>query len=114
MHKFSRLVIDDGSGTTPCLVWASRDEIEPSPSAIQLGDFIEVSGRLEWHDNVALVIVESHSILNDDPHAELEWWMDMATTFKNAYSQKFVVSITPETEEALTQSFENSQGHPST
>lgn len=107
--KFSRLLIDDGSGTARCLIWAARDGIEPAPSAIRLGDFIEVSGRLEWHDKVAVVIVESHLVMNDDPHAELEWWMDMATTFKDAYSQKFVVNITSETEEALTQSFERSQ-----
>lgn len=108
-RKFSRFLIDDGSGTARCLIWANEAGTDTNASKLRLGDFIEVSGPLEWHDKTPAIIVKSHVVMNQDPNQELFWWMDLALTFKAGYSQKYNVKITPETERELTQSFEASQ-----
>lgn len=90
--KFTRYLLDDGSGTIRCMSWKDNSGKEKGCDQIRLGDFVEVRGRLEWRNKMPIVVVQWQQA-NEDPHAELIWWLDLKQKHRNCYSQNFTCSI---------------------
>lgn len=103
-QKFTRFLIDDGTGTARCMLWTTTDKDPTDPVEFSLGDFVEIRGRLEWCDRVPLVSVESHEV-SKDPHAELLWWVDYSHTYEKAYLDKFRINLSAEEEASLSERF---------
>lgn len=100
--KFTRFLIDDGTGTARCMLWTDSRRDGSRPQDISLGDFVEVRGKLEWLDKIPVVNVESHDV-STDPHAELLWWVDLKHTYETAYTDKFRINLSADTEASLSQ-----------
>lgn len=90
--QFTRYLLDDGSGTIRCMSWNDNNVQERYCKCFQLGDFVEVRGRLEWRHKTPIVIVQwQQPRLN--PHAELLWWDEVKKMHENTYSSSNLFSI---------------------
>lgn len=86
------------------MLWSESRRDASSPQEISLGDFVEVRGKLEWSDKIPVVSVESHEV-STDPHAEFLWWVDLKHTYETAYTDKFKITLSADTETSLSQRY---------
>lgn len=79
---------------------SSSREVLGDGSCLHLGLFVQLYGKLEWK-NGEPTIMATRIQLATGAHAELMWWLDVASVHKKVYSTEFKVTVPPETEENL-------------
>lgn len=87
--KYHGFMLDDGSDTVPCVSWYSNI-CENDHHQVELGQFVQVDGQLQWKNGKVIICVSRFAVQND-PHAELFWWMKLAHIHSRVYNQAFPI-----------------------
>lgn len=57
---------------------------------VELAQFVQVRGALQWKDQKPVIVV--NSVQHDhDPHAELLWWIQLERIHESVYSKPFPI-----------------------
>jgi len=84
------------------MVWTNQRDQEVSTEDVKLGAYTELRGRLEWRQGVPVIVVQWLQVL-EDPHAELQWWLDVKRVHEQVYRQDYKTIISEKEEASLSQ-----------
>lgn len=94
--KFKSFIVDDGSATAKCLIWDNSNNTSYSPTQaaqeeFKLGDFVEVRGAIQWRQKKPVIVVD-YAKRDNDPHAELLWWVHLHRSYTHVYTKPFPIA----------------------